>query len=276
MIAALSHDLRTPVTIIQGHVESLSRTEAGEKRNERLERYLPVLSASSQRMTRLLNDFLVVSALEETSFLMHPEPIDIADALRHKALDHLDLLLTVVFAIAFSPAGRSVYLGGHFGLVNDVARNEAAAVPLSDGSAVLGFNPDIYAPANCVGCTTPETSRVYQMIVTNSRVYTCGGYWRVNGSRRSFNVSAFDPDTGALDPSFTVQDDGDTPGCALRGSVLYVGGHFNFAGPDCQPTHLEPCAIRHHVAAIDTVTSTLLPAGGKRGVWPWRLRSPAG
>lgn len=37
----------------------------------------------------------------------------------------------VVFAIAFSPAGRSVYLGGHFGLVNDVARNEAAAVPLS-------------------------------------------------------------------------------------------------------------------------------------------------
>ena len=165
----------------------------------------------------------------------------------------------VVFAIAFSPAGRSVYLGGHFGLVNDVARNEAAAVPLSDGSAVLGFNPDIYAPANCVGCTTPETSRVYQMIVTNSRVYTCGGYWRVNGSRRSFNVSAFDPDTGAIDPSFTVQDDGDTPGCALRGGVLYVGGHFNFAGPDCQPTHLEPCAIRHHVAAIDTVTSTLLP-----------------
>src|SRR5258708_589270 len=28
MIAALSHDLRTPVTIIQGHVEGLARTEA--------------------------------------------------------------------------------------------------------------------------------------------------------------------------------------------------------------------------------------------------------
>jgi hypothetical protein len=58
--------------------------------------------------------------------------------------------------------------------VNDVGRNEAAAVPLSNGSAVLPFNPNIYAPANCVGCTTPETSRVYRMIVTSSRVYTCG------------------------------------------------------------------------------------------------------
>ena len=40
MIAALSHDLRTPVTIIQGHIEGLVRAEAGEKRNHRLERYL--------------------------------------------------------------------------------------------------------------------------------------------------------------------------------------------------------------------------------------------
>lgn len=163
----------------------------------------------------------------------------------------------VVFTIAFSPAGESVYLGGHFGLVDGVARNEAAAVSLSDGSAVLGFNPNIYAPANCAGCTTPETSRVYTMIATASRVYTCGGYWKVNGTRRSFNVSAFDPDTGALDPTFTVQDDGDTPGCALRSGILYVGGHFNVAGPVCQPGNLDPCVIRHHVAAIDTRTNAL-------------------
>ena len=165
----------------------------------------------------------------------------------------------VVFTIAFSPARGSAYLGGHFGLVNDVARNEAASVPLADGSAVTGFNPNIYAPANCAGCTTPESSRVYTMIVTPSRVYTCGGYWKVNGTRQSFNVSAFDPGTGALDPTFTVQDDGDTPGCALRNGILYVGGHFNVAGPGCRPTHLEACATRHHVAAIDTATNALRP-----------------
>ncbi|HLW03254.1 MAG TPA: HAMP domain-containing sensor histidine kinase [Ktedonobacterales bacterium] len=85
MIAALSHDLRTPVTILQGHIESLVRTEAGEKRNQRLERYLPVLESSSQRMTRLLNDLLLVASLEETSFVIRSQPVHLAAALERKA-----------------------------------------------------------------------------------------------------------------------------------------------------------------------------------------------
>lgn len=85
MIAALSHDLRTPVTVIQGHIEGLARAEAGEKRNQRLERYLPVLEANSQRMTRLLNDMLLVSALEQTSFIINPQPTDLAQEMERKA-----------------------------------------------------------------------------------------------------------------------------------------------------------------------------------------------
>jgi signal transduction histidine kinase len=84
MIAALSHDLRTPVTIIQGHVEGLARAEAGEKRDQRLERYLPVLESSSQRMTRLLNDILLVSSLEQTSFLIQPQPVRLAEEMERK------------------------------------------------------------------------------------------------------------------------------------------------------------------------------------------------
>lgn len=85
MIATLSHDLRTPVTVIQGHIEGLARTEAGEKRQQRLERYLPVLEASSQRMTRLLNDILLVSSLEEASFVIQLQPVRLAEALERKA-----------------------------------------------------------------------------------------------------------------------------------------------------------------------------------------------
>ena len=84
MMAALSHDLRTPVTIIQGHIEGLARAEVGEKRNQRLERYLPVLEASSQRMTRLLNDILQVSSLEQTSFVIQPQAILLEKELERK------------------------------------------------------------------------------------------------------------------------------------------------------------------------------------------------
>jgi signal transduction histidine kinase len=85
MIAALSHDLRTPVTIIQGHIEGLVRAEVGEKRNQRLERYLPVLEASSQRMMRLLNDMMLVSALEQTSFVIQLQPVVLEEELARKA-----------------------------------------------------------------------------------------------------------------------------------------------------------------------------------------------
>lgn len=84
-IAALSHDLRTPVTIIQGHIEGLARAESGEKRSQRLERYLPVLEASSQRMTRLLNDMLLVSALEQSGFVIQPQPVQLEQEMERKA-----------------------------------------------------------------------------------------------------------------------------------------------------------------------------------------------
>jgi len=162
-----------------------------------------------------------------------------------------------IFSIAF--AGHRVYFGGHFGLVDGVVRNEAAAVPIGNSSQVLAFNPNIYAAANCPTCTTVETSRVYRIIATSSHIYTCGGYWKVNGTKTSYNVSAFDPKTGTLQNSLTQQDDGDTPGCMLRAGVLYVGGHFNVAGPGCTPGNLAPCSTRHHVAAFDTTDNTLLP-----------------
>lgn len=85
MIATLSHDLRTPVTIIQGHIEGLARTEVGEKRNQRLGRYLPVLEASSQRMTHLLNDMLLVSSLEQTSFVIQPEEVLLDEVMERKS-----------------------------------------------------------------------------------------------------------------------------------------------------------------------------------------------
>ena len=163
-----------------------------------------------------------------------------------------------VLTLAFSPGGGALYIGGHFGKIDGVARNEAAEISLAHPQQVMAFNPNIYANANCPSCTTIETHRVYTIIPTSDRVYTCGGYWQVNGNRRSFNVSAFDPHSGGLLSSLTEQDDGDTPGCTLRGGVLYVGGHFNVAGPDCQPNHTGTCSTRHHVAAFDTRDNKLL------------------
>jgi hypothetical protein len=163
----------------------------------------------------------------------------------------------VVFTIAFS--GGTVYFGGHFGTVDGVSRNSAAAVGINTG-ALEAWNPNVFAAANCPTCQTVETERVYTLITDSAtnRVYACGGFWQVNGNKRSFNIAAFSPTTGALDPHFTVQDDGDTPGCALHNGVLYFGGHFNYVGVGCQHTTAPPCFVYHHVAAANVVTNKVL------------------
>jgi len=153
MIAALSHDLRTPVTIIQGHVEGLARAEAGEKRNQRLERYLPVLEASSQRMARLLNDMLLVSALEQTSFVIQPQPVALEEELARKArvytLQAAASGITFLYELHNLAADSSVMLDLH--RIEQILDN-------------LFENATRYTPANgqvCLSCTRDPRTLVF-------------------------------------------------------------------------------------------------------------------
>jgi hypothetical protein len=185
-----------------------------------------------------------------------------------------------VFTIDFSTDGDTVFFGGHFGLVNGIGRNEVAAVPITDGSTVLPWDPDVYADANCPLCTTNETARVYHLIVTANKAYMCGGFWKVwHGTRRAYNVLVTNLTTGEPDPVYSAGNDGDTPGCALRGGVLYFGGHFNYVGKICSQNPgggatkctADNATTRHHVAAVDATTGAVLAwdanANSNHGIW---------
>lgn len=177
----------------------------------------------------------------------------------------------VVFTIDFSTDGSTVYFGGHFGLVNGVERNEAAAVSLSDSNncetagCVTPWNPSVFAPRNCPTCKQVETSRVYTLHITPTRAYACGGFWRINYSADQtkavtrYNVAVFNLTDGTVLPrsAFSAEDDGDTPGCDLSDGVLYIGGHFNYVGPQCKCTS-DNSVVRHHVAAVDATTGAVL------------------
>lgn len=163
IIAALSHDLRTPVTIIQGHIEGLVRAEAGEKRNQRLERSLPVLEASSQRMARLLNDMLLVSALEQTSFVIQLQPVVLEEELARKAriytLQAAASGITFLYRLHTSAADPSP-------VMLDLHRVEQVLDNLFENAAR-------YTPANgqiCLTCTCNPRSMVFVLRDSGSGV----------------------------------------------------------------------------------------------------------
>jgi two-component system phosphate regulon sensor histidine kinase PhoR len=62
-VANVSHELKTPVTSIQGFVEALS--EGGIDKPEQVKRYLGIIAKHSDRLNAIIEDLLSLSRLEE-------------------------------------------------------------------------------------------------------------------------------------------------------------------------------------------------------------------
>jgi len=85
-VANVSHELRTPLTSIMGFTEILSDGAGGELNEEQRE-YLEIVTRSSQRMLRLIDDLLLLSRLETRSITIEAEPLDLAALLNESQLE---------------------------------------------------------------------------------------------------------------------------------------------------------------------------------------------
>lgn len=82
MIASLAHDIRTPLTIIQGHVEGLE--EAKRRNIDRWEPYLNVIKNNVQRAVKLVRDLNETAAMEQHAFQLQPVRFDPVEFLEEK------------------------------------------------------------------------------------------------------------------------------------------------------------------------------------------------
>lgn len=64
-VANVSHELKTPLTSIKGFSETLRYVDDEETRNK----FLSIINEESERLTRLINDILSLSAIEQTNVL---------------------------------------------------------------------------------------------------------------------------------------------------------------------------------------------------------------
>jgi hypothetical protein len=171
-----------------------------------------------------------------------------------------------VTTLAFSADGSTLYFGGHFGLVNGVPRNNAAAVDRVTG-ATLPWNPDVFGTG--AGKNPHQANKVWHIEIGPDRAYICGDYWALDGFQRHANLAAVDLTAGHLINSFNATTDGNTPSCVLRNGVLYIGGHYQHVGPNSawvffgngqKATLTGPGSlVRTHLAAVDATTGAIDP-----------------
>jgi two-component system sensor histidine kinase BaeS len=75
-LLSISHDLRTPLTSIQGYAEALADGTLDDANPEDRKRAANVISAESRRLERLVRDLLDLSRLDSHQFSLSPRPSD--------------------------------------------------------------------------------------------------------------------------------------------------------------------------------------------------------
>src|SRR5690606_34307008 len=73
-VANVSHEIRTPITVIAGFAETLLTLELDESARRE---YLGSILKQSQTMQRLVDDLLMLSSLESSADELAPEPVDL-------------------------------------------------------------------------------------------------------------------------------------------------------------------------------------------------------
>lgn len=91
MVAALAHDLFTPLTLIQGHAEQLSKLEAKEE--QRRQRYVETIRSNSRRAIRLLEEMQEATRLELPTFHLRGAEVEVAPFVKEKAEEYRALCM---------------------------------------------------------------------------------------------------------------------------------------------------------------------------------------
>lgn len=86
LVANVSHDLRTPLATLQGHIETLLIKENQYSRQERRD-YLEIAIQHCQRLNKLVSELLELARLESVQMEINPEPfnlLELAHDVTHK------------------------------------------------------------------------------------------------------------------------------------------------------------------------------------------------
>jgi two-component system phosphate regulon sensor histidine kinase PhoR len=85
LIVNASHELRTPIASIRGHVESLLDPHGGKPSAEETRRYLEIVQKETERLGSLVDDLLAVARAEAGELKLEVRPVDLRPIVEHVA-----------------------------------------------------------------------------------------------------------------------------------------------------------------------------------------------
>ena len=124
MLSNISHDIKTPMTVILGYLEIMRLNSSGE--NEMLLK----VEQKAQRVMELINQFFTLAKLEAGDTQITISKIDVCEACRENVLDFYELLTKREFQVDVDIPEEAVFVRGNkdalqrilFNLISNVVR----------------------------------------------------------------------------------------------------------------------------------------------------------
>lgn len=124
MLSNISHDIKTPMTVILGYLEIMRLNSSGE--NEMLLK----VEQKAQRVMELINQFFTLAKLEAGDTEITISKIDVCEACRENVLDFYELLTQKEFQVDIDIPEEAVFVRGNkdalqrilFNLISNVVR----------------------------------------------------------------------------------------------------------------------------------------------------------
>ena len=136
-VALISHDLRTPLTSIIGYVELATDETMEPPLDEERRSFLQVVSRSSERLLRLVDDLLFVARLQAGSLVLTPTEVDLCSVVGQaveEARPRAEANGLVLSFLAGSPVIVEIDKGRIFQLLDNLISNAVKFTP--DGGRV--------------------------------------------------------------------------------------------------------------------------------------------
>jgi signal transduction histidine kinase len=143
LVAAVSHDLRTPLTSIRAMVEAITDGVVADPAT--IQRYHATMRTQIESLSGLINDLFELSKLESEQFQLQLEPINLND-----------LVSDVLESMQPQAKGKNVSLTGIFG--DDLPVIKAELVKIQRVLYNLVQNAIRHTPANGAICLTTKAT----------------------------------------------------------------------------------------------------------------------
>lgn len=123
MITNISHDLRTPLTVLRGYSEILCQQAKRESLPDKLLTAVSQIDVKSGELVSMINEFFDISRIESGDMVLERQNMDLTQLCHSVILEYFDVLEKEQFQVELQIPDRPLYVPGDQAAMRRILKN---------------------------------------------------------------------------------------------------------------------------------------------------------